>query len=104
MIPWLRHRLSKERELRMIWAVERVGRRSYLVGTAHFFPYHFRGSLRRYISQVDAVLFEGPLDEESARTVVEYGSGGGRNKLGYAIGRAEVRRPNRWQATSTGFG
>lgn len=73
----MRHRLSKERELRMIWEVERGGNRSYLVGTAHFFPYHFRRSLRRYISRVEAVLCEGPLDEESARSVVEYGSKGG---------------------------
>jgi len=76
MITWLRHRLSKERELRMIWEVERDGNRSYLVGTAHFFPYHFRGSLRRYISRVGTALFEGPLDAESARAIVEYGSKG----------------------------
>jgi hypothetical protein len=60
----------------MIWEVERDGNRSYLVGTAHFFPYHFRGSLRRYISRVGTALFEGPLDAESARAIVEYGSKG----------------------------
>lgn len=76
MITWLRHRLSKERELRMIWEVERDRKLSYLVGTAHFFPYHFRGSLYRYITRVEAVLFEGPLDEDSARAIVEYGSRG----------------------------
>ena len=76
MITWLRHRLSKERELRMIWEVERDAKRSYLVGTAHFFPYHFRGSLHRYISRAETVLFEGPLDEDSARAIVEYGSSG----------------------------
>lgn len=32
MMTWLRHLLSKERELRMIWQVEREGTRSYLVG------------------------------------------------------------------------
>ncbi len=72
----LRQLLSRERELKMIWEVGKGEGRSYLAGSAHFFPYHFHGSLRRYISRVDAVLFEGPLDEESARTVVEYGSRG----------------------------
>jgi uncharacterized protein YbaP (TraB family) len=60
----------------MVWAVERAGARSYLVGTAHFFPYRFRESLRRYISRVEAVLCEGPLDEESAGSVIEHGSRG----------------------------
>ncbi len=74
MMSWLSHLLSRERELKMIWEVEKGDRRSYLVGSAHFFPYHFKGSLRSYINQVEAVVFEGPLDEESARKVVEYGS------------------------------
>ena len=76
MITWLRDRLSRERELQMIWAVEGGKGRSYLVGSAHFFPYRFTRSLRRFISRLETVLFEGPLDEESARMVVEYGSRG----------------------------
>lgn len=66
--------LSKERELKMIWEVEKDGRLGYLVGSAHFFPYHFRGSLRRYMSAVETVLLEGPLDDASAREVVACGS------------------------------
>jgi len=76
MITWLRDQLSRERKLQMIWAVEGERGRSYLVGSAHFFPYCFARSLRRFISRVETVLFEGPLDEESARMVVEYGSRG----------------------------
>lgn len=76
MLSRVRGLLSSQRELRMIWEVTRHGKRSYLVGTAHFFPYHFKESLRRYIGQVETVLFEGPLDEGSARTVVEHGSKG----------------------------
>jgi len=76
MVTRWRHLLSRERELKMIWQVEREGRRSYLAGTAHFFPYQFRRSLRRYIGRVDTVLFEGPLDEAGASTVTEYGSRG----------------------------
>ena len=66
-------RFSPERELRMLWQVERDGRRSYLAGTAHFFPYRFRRSMRRLIRQVDTVLIEGPLDEASAQQVEAYG-------------------------------
>jgi len=74
MIASIRGLVSKERDLKMIWEVFKGGRRSYLVGASHFFPYHFRGSLRRYIGRVETVVFEGPLDQESARTVVAYGS------------------------------
>ena len=73
MMGWLRHRLLKERELQMIWGIEGGKGRSYLVGSAHFFPYRFTRSLRRLISRVETVLLEGPLDEESARMIVEYG-------------------------------
>jgi hypothetical protein len=93
MISRLRQALSRERELQMIWEVERAGRRSYLVGTAHFFPYHFRGSLRRYIGAVETVLFEGPLDEEAARKVVEAGSGGmGHPSLLEALDARTIRK------------
>lgn len=68
--PWL----SKERELKMIWRLEKGGRRSYLVGSAHFFPYHFRRSLRDYIGRVKTVLVEGPLDEGASARVVAHGS------------------------------
>lgn len=59
----------------MVWEVAKRGRRSRLVGTAHFFPYHFRGALARLIGAVRTVLFEGPLDEQSMRRVVDAGSG-----------------------------
>lgn len=96
MMAWQRRFLSKEHELRMIWEVEREGTRSFLVGTAHFFPCRFEGSLRRRIAQVEAVLFEGPLDEESARMIVEYGSKGesGRS-LVEALDPTTIRRITR---------
>jgi hypothetical protein len=31
-----------EKELRMIWQVEKDQRRGYLAGTAHFFPHRLR--------------------------------------------------------------
>ena len=66
--------LSKERALRMAWEVERRGRRSILVGSAHFFPYHFRGWLRRHIDGARTIVLEGPLDADSMRAVRESGS------------------------------
>ncbi len=66
----------KEKPLRTIWNVEKAGRISFLVGTAHFSPYHFKKSLTRLIQDVETVLFEGPLDEESMARVVQYGRQG----------------------------
>jgi len=73
MIARVVQRFSKERDLRMVWEVEKDGRCSFLAGTAHFFPYRFRSALRRYIDRVETVLFEGPLDEAAARAVTEAG-------------------------------
>jgi uncharacterized protein YbaP (TraB family) len=73
MISRVVQRFSKERDLRMLWEVEKDGKCSFLAGTAHFFPFRFRAALRRYIERVETVLFEGPLDEEAARAVAEAG-------------------------------
>jgi len=64
---------SKEKELKMIWEVEKDGKKSFLVGTAHFFPHSFRTSLSRYIKHARTVLFEGPLDKDSMARVVNAG-------------------------------
>lgn len=61
----------------MAWAVERLGRRSTLIGAAHFFPRHFRGDLRRLMRGARIVLLEGPLDEAATRKVLEAGRGVG---------------------------
>ncbi|MBW2305374.1 MAG: TraB/GumN family protein [Deltaproteobacteria bacterium] len=63
----------KEKELRMIWEVEKNNKTSFLVGTAHFFPYSFRNSLSRYIKYARTVLFEGPLDDDNMSKVVKAG-------------------------------
>ncbi len=63
-------RKSKEKEMKMVWEVRKENKRSYLVGTAHFFPYSFRTSLSRYIKDARAVLFEGPLDGHNMAKVV----------------------------------
>lgn len=61
----------------MIWKAHKNGRLSYLVGTAHFFPFCFKTSLTRLYRQVECVLFEGPLDESSMQAVVQAGCQGG---------------------------
>lgn len=62
-----------KRKLRMVWKINKDGRTSFLVGTAHFFPYSFRQSLTQLIKNVEAVLFEGPLDESNMDAVRKYG-------------------------------
>ena len=64
---------SDEKELKMIWEVVKNDKRSYLVGTAHFFPYSFKSSLRRCLENAATVLFEGPLDPENMAKVVNRG-------------------------------
>ena len=66
-------RRPKEKELKMIWEVEKDHRRSLLIGTAHFFPYSFKTSLHRCLVNARTVMFEGPLDQNSMAKVVEAG-------------------------------
>ncbi|HSA90087.1 MAG TPA: hypothetical protein VLF42_09345, partial [Burkholderiales bacterium] len=65
----------------MAWRVERHGRRSTLIGAAHFFPRHFRRGLRRLIGEASIVLLEGPLHEEATRKVLAAGRGAGGGAL-----------------------
>ena len=73
----------------MVWEVERHGRRSTLVGTAHFFPRHFRRDLRRLIGAARVVLLEGPLDEAATRKVLDAGVGSGGNQI-YKAAREKI--------------
>ena len=70
LFPW------QEKKLKTVWQVEKNGRRGILVGTAHFSPYSFEKSLRRFMQGAENVLFEGPLDQESMTEVTRYGSQG----------------------------
>src|SRR3989442_1880328 len=82
----------------MVWEVERRGRRSTLVGAAHFFPRHFRRDLRRLIGDARIVLLEGPLDEAATRKVLEAGPGPGGDHL-YRAAREQIRaRPGLYSA------
>ena len=57
----------------MIWEVVKNHKRSYLVGTAHFFPYSFKTSLQGCLENADTVLFEGPLDPDNMARVLNRG-------------------------------
>ena len=57
----------------MIWQVQKNGRVSKLVGTAHFFPYSFRNALRRRLLNARIFMFEGPLNEDSMVRVRQAG-------------------------------
>jgi len=62
-----------EKKLKMVWRIEKEGKISFLVGTAHFSPYRFKKSLTQLIQSVVDVLFEGPLDTESMTKVTQHG-------------------------------
>jgi hypothetical protein len=76
----------------MVWEVERRGRRSRLVGAAHFFPRHFRRDLRRLIGGARMVLLEGPLDKAATRKVLDAGRGLGGGALYAALDAAARQR------------
>lgn len=67
-------RRTREKDFRMIWEIRKNGKRSFLAGTAHFFPHSFREALTAYIGKARTVMFEGPLDEESLAKVVRAGT------------------------------
>lgn len=62
-----------EKKLKMVWEVRKNNRVNYLIGTAHFSPYHYRKFLNHYIKNSNKVVFEGPLDEENRQKVVAMG-------------------------------
>lgn len=92
MPGWAARLLSSERPLTMVWEVTRHGRRSRLVGTAQFFPYHFRGALRQLISDARNVLLEAPLDDASLRKVVDAGSATVQRSLYHALDERALLR------------
>jgi hypothetical protein len=63
----------KEKPLRMIWRVCKEGCTCYLIGTAHFFPYSFAPSITHLLKEVQAAIFEGPLDPDSMQQIAAHG-------------------------------
>ncbi len=90
LFPW------KEKRLRTVWRVEKNGKISFLVGTAHFSPYSFRKALTGLVQGSETVLFEGPLDQESMAQVVRYGRQGEDSRsLSDALDLAVAKEINR---------
>jgi uncharacterized protein YbaP (TraB family) len=86
----------RKKSLQMVWKVEKGGKTSFLVGTAHFFPYSFEKALQKLIRDARAVLLEGPLDEESHERVVQWGcQGGGAPDICRDLGTVKVSEINR---------
>lgn len=93
-----------ERELRMVWEIEKDERKSFLVGTAHFFPHSFRKSLASLIRHSDTVLFEGPLDESNMDAVRQYGlEGQGGTTLYAALDSKTISEINKELGGSSGY-
>jgi uncharacterized protein YbaP (TraB family) len=65
--------LPEQRPFAMLWETEKNGARSWIGGTAHFFCCSFERSFRNLFREVDLVLVEGPLDEESLNMVARSG-------------------------------
>jgi len=97
VFPW------KEKQLRTVWKVEKNGKVSFLVGTAHFSPYSFRKALTGLVQGSETVLFEGPLDQESMARVAQYGCRGEDTPSVYdALDPAIIREINRALADRSG--
>jgi uncharacterized protein YbaP (TraB family) len=105
-------RLPQQREFKMLWELEKHGRRSWIAGAAHFFCYSFEFSLRELFEQVDTVVFEGPLDEASLQQVSAIGRSPavGSPRLIDAMTEVTIRRlertvcgPSGWWARLLGF-
>ena len=93
-----------EKRLRTVWKVEKHGSGSFLVGTAHFSPVSFRKGLTRLVRESNAVLFEGPLDQESMAEVARYGSHGKDTPSVYdALDPSVIREINRQLADQSGI-
>jgi len=86
---------TRARDLRTAWEVRKGEKTSYLAGAAHFFPYHFRRSLRGRLSRIERVLLEGPLDDAAMTRVVESGTAKGPGQsLAEALDTATVLKIN----------
>lgn len=57
--------LPPQKPYAMLWELEKDGKISWIGGTAHFFYYSFTEHFEKIFEQVDNVIFEGPMDEDS---------------------------------------
>ncbi|MCL1939624.1 MAG: TraB/GumN family protein [Desulfovibrionaceae bacterium] len=96
---------TPQRPFAMLWEVEKNGKRSWIGGAAHFFCYSFENSFRRLFRQVDTILLEGPLDEESLNAVARSGRMPGPDvpRVGPLLTQDEIRVLERVARGPEGF-
>ncbi|MDF1592944.1 MAG: TraB/GumN family protein [Desulfobacterales bacterium] len=95
----------RQRPFRMIWEIEKDGRRSWIGGTAHFFCYSFESSFYRLFEKADHILFEGPLDQPSLDSVAKIGRNPGPDspRVIDHLNEEEIRRLERVVCGPRGF-
>lgn len=85
-----------EKELKMIWEVEKDNIKTYLAGSTHLFPFSFKKNLKRIIADVNTVVLEGPVDEVNMKKVIDNGfKGKGMPSLYHALDKETVIKINR---------
>lgn len=82
--------LTEERDLAMVWVVEKDGKCSHLVGSAHFFPYKFRRALKGLARGAQFVILEGPLELGDLREVARKGMAGEQEGLSPLLDEATL--------------
>ena len=85
--------LPEQRPHAMLWKLEKKGRVSWIGGAAHFFCCSFEHSLERLFQNVDTVLVEGPIDQESLDEVARHGRSPQPNtpRAGQFLNEQEIR-------------
>lgn len=63
----------RRQSFRMVWQITKNGQRSFVIGTAHFFPISYRHAFKYLFQHIEVAAFEGPLDDASMQQVAEHG-------------------------------
>ena len=95
----------EQRRFGMIFELRKGSARSYLCGSAHFFRYSFEMDFRTLFEPLDAVVFEGPLDEDFLAAVEKSGRGpaAGEPRIADVMGEADIARLERAVYGPEGF-
>lgn len=85
-----------EKDLKMVWDIEKKGVRSYLAGTTNLFPYSFRRSLSKLINNAKNIILENPIDKDNLQKVINSGlSGEGMPSLYNALDTQTIFKINK---------
>lgn len=84
--------ITEERALAMAWLLEKEGKCSHLVGSAHFFPYKFRKALKQLAQGARFMILEGPLELGDLREVARKGMSKAQAGLSQDLDEATLAR------------